>query len=66
MDEIRHLEEKIAHLERHVSEQDRAMLDFAEELAQLRRAVKVLQGRLPEAAAGEPGLPEEDERPPHY
>jgi hypothetical protein len=27
---IRHLEEKIAYLERHVTEQDKAMLEFAE------------------------------------
>ncbi len=54
------LEEKIAYLERHVTEQDKAMLEMAEEIAGLRREVKRLRDRpAGESAAG-------DERPPHY
>lgn len=64
---IRRLEEKIAYLERHVTEQDKAMLELAEELAVLRREVRrwreQAEGRAgPTAAEGD--LP--DERPPHY
>jgi len=67
-DSIRRLEEKIAYLERHVTEQDKAMLEFAEELAALRREVRSLReqsgGRgTPAAGAGDDVA---DERPPHY
>jgi len=65
---LRHLEEKIAYLERHVAEQDRAMLEFSEELARMRREWKALRERL--GAGGTAGPAEEgelpDERPPHY
>lgn len=66
-EQITRLEEKIAYLERHVTEQDKAMLEFAEELTRLRREVKSLSGRLTSgsAPAGEEGAPIE-ERPPHY
>ena len=64
---IRRLEEKIAYLERHVTEQDKAMLEMADELAKLRREMRMLRER------GErSGTPTEDdgdlpeERPPHY
>lgn len=65
---IRRLEEKVAYLERHVTEQDKAMLEFAEELAALRREVRSLRelsgGRgAPAAGAGDDVA---DERPPHY
>jgi SlyX protein len=57
------LEEKIAYLERHVTAQDRAMLELTEELDTVRRELRRLrEGR------GEPGSAPEpaDERPPHY
>ena len=62
---IRRLEEKIAYLERHVTAQDKAMLELAEDVAAMRRAVKALQER------ARSGLPESDgsatdPRPPHY
>lgn len=65
---VRRLEEKIAYLERHVTEQDKAMLEFAEELAALRREVRSLRdlsGVRSTPAAGE-GDDVADERPPHY
>jgi SlyX protein len=64
---VTRLEEKIAYLERHVVEQDKAMLEFADELARLRRELKSLAGKIASAGAagsGEHELPEE--RPPHY
>jgi SlyX protein len=68
---VKRLEEKIAYLERHVAEQDKAMLEFADELAVLRRELKQLQLQLraadgggPSRAGDEADLP--DERPPHY
>lgn len=64
---ITRLEEKIAYLERHVTEQDKAMLEFAEELAAVRRELRLLRER---GAAGGPDgerlRADADERPPHY
>jgi len=67
-DSIQRLEEKIAYLERHVTEQDKAMLEMADGIARLRRELKALRERGAGAAGGgEPGEPEtRDERPPHY
>lgn len=55
----------MAYLERHVTEQDKAMLEFAEELAALRRELKALRER--SGGGTESGEQEtRDERPPHY
>jgi SlyX protein len=63
------LEERLAWLERHVAEQDRAMLDLAEENLRLRQELTRWQARVSNAGIqeGQPGggLGEE-ERPPHY
>lgn len=57
------LEERYAHLQRHQAEQDKVMLELADEVAKLRKEIAVLRARAPGGAdAGE--LP--DERPPHY
>lgn len=64
---IKHLEEKIAYLERHVTEQDKAMLELADDLARLRRDFKLLRDRAAGGDAGGSGNEEmRDERPPHY
>jgi SlyX protein len=63
---IKRLEEKIAHLEHHVTEQDKAMLEFGEELGRLRREVKVWRERLAGGMADRGGEPPAPERPPHY
>ncbi|MEO7414077.1 MAG: SlyX family protein [Opitutaceae bacterium] len=66
MDEsIKRLEEKVAYLERHVTEQDKAMLEFSEDLFRLRKQLLKWQ----EQASGATemiGAPKTDERPPHY
>ncbi len=57
------LEERYAHLQRHVGQQDKAMLELADELKKLRRELAILRA----AQAGAPGPGEmTDERPPHY
>lgn len=66
---IRRLEEKIAYLERHVTEQDKAMLEMAEDIARLRRELKSWRDRTETRSTGVAGgegdsLPHE--RPPHY
>jgi SlyX protein len=59
------LEERITWLQRHVVEQDKAMLELSDELARLRAEMKALRERLAGLGEGsEPNAP--DERPPHY
>ena len=64
---IHRLEEKIAYLERHVTEQDKAMLEMSDALKRVSRELTTLRDR--EAGAGGGGGGEEsaaEERPPHY
>ena len=64
---IHRLEEKIAYLERHVTEQDKAMLEMADAIKRVSRELKTLRER--EAGGGAGGGGEEsaaEERPPHY
>lgn len=63
---LQRLEEKIAYLERHVTEQDKVMLELSDTLTKLRLEVRLLRERSAGAGAGEPELPPKDERPPHY
>jgi SlyX protein len=64
---LNRLEERIAWLERHVTEQDRAMLDLTELVEKLRHEVLRLRDRSAEAAGGaSPGIDAGSERPPHY
>ena len=57
------LEERYAHLQRHQAEQDKVMLELAEELARLKAELAVLRAR--DTSAGTAPEPT-DERPPHY
>jgi len=63
-DRLQILEEKIAYLERHVTEQDKVMLEFSEEITRLRRELLVMRERA--AAAGNATDAPMQERPPHY
>jgi SlyX protein len=57
------LEEKLAWLQRHVAEQDKAMLEMAGEIDRLKKQVAELRAK----PVAEDGGPEPaDERPPHY
>ena len=61
-DRLTRLEERYAHLQRHSTEQDKVMLELADEVAKLRKeiaALRVQRSHGPEEEAG-------DERPPHY
>lgn len=62
---LERVEERIAWLERHVIEQDKAMLELGEELRRLTRELLALRERTttPDAGAGEASA---NERPPHY
>jgi SlyX protein len=65
---LQRLEEKIAYLERHVTEQDKAMLELGDGLARLGREIRALRERDTQGGAGgsQVGETEPDERPPHY
>ncbi|HVU34886.1 MAG TPA: SlyX family protein [Opitutaceae bacterium] len=65
-DEIRRLEEKVAYLERHVVEQDKAMLEMADDIARLRRELTALRDRTGRTSGTTDGEDPADERPPHY
>jgi uncharacterized coiled-coil protein SlyX len=62
-DRLTRLEERYAHLQRHSAEQDKVMLQLADELAKLRKEITAMRLRQPEPRAGGE-VP--DERPPHY
>ena len=57
------LEEKLAWMQRHVAEQDKAMLELAGEIDRLKRKVAELGQRRGEESSAPPAI---DERPPHY
>jgi SlyX protein len=64
---IQLLEEKIAYLERHVADQDKAMLELVEDAVRLRRELGMLRDRLESTGPGDGAArPGPDERPPHY
>lgn len=65
---IQRLEEKIAYLERHVTEQDRAMLELVEQVEAMRRQLKSLRERSARGSGehGESVDDVPDEQPPHY
>jgi len=61
---IDRLEERLAWFERHVTEQDKVMLELSEDLARLRAELIALRARGEAGGTGELLLG--DERPPHY
>ena len=63
---IRELEKKVAYLERHVTEQDKVMLELVEELAMLRAQFGRIREQIAGADAGATAENRAAERPPHY
>ena len=63
---LKRLEEKIAHLEHHVTQQDKAMLEMSEDIARLRRELKTLRERATTGTTSGDTETMPDERPPHY
>lgn len=64
-DSLRRLEEQLAHLQRHIEQQDRAMLNLTRETNRLRQRLERLEAKPTsdgDNAAGSPA----DERPPHW
>ena len=65
-DRVQRLEEKVAYLERHVTEQDKAMLEMGEKLSRLAKELRALRERMAGGAAGEAPEDPAADRPPHY
>jgi SlyX protein len=57
------LEERYAHLQKHMGQQDKAMLELADEVKKLRKELAILRAAQP-GGSGPGETP--DERPPHY
>jgi SlyX protein len=57
------LEERLSWLQRHVTEQDKAMLEQSRLLDRALAEIRLLRER---TANGSPAEPMPDERPPHY
>lgn len=65
------MEEKVAYLERHVTAQDKVMLELSDLLARVRAELKMLRERAGESGSiggvgRDDGGELRDERPPHY
>ncbi|MFM1852080.1 MAG: SlyX family protein [Cephaloticoccus sp.] len=60
---LQRLEEKIAYLERHVGEQDKAMLEMAMQLDRLRQELVTVRDRMAEPKTDTSPV---SEKPPHY
>jgi SlyX protein len=64
-EQLNNLEARFAWLERHVLEQDKAMLAMADELRRLQREIETLRERFG-TAEGPGDAMDPEERPPHY
>ena len=62
-DRLTRLEERYAHLQRHSAEQDKVMMQLADELAKLKKELAAMRARQPDPRGGEDAA---DEKPPHY
>ena len=58
------IEERYAHLQKHLTEQDKAMLALGDELKRVKKELALLRAQ--QIAQPEPGETPQDERPPHY
>lgn len=65
-DDTRRLEEKIAYLEHHVTEQDKVMWELGDQMARLRREIEQLKGRIGAVLPRDSDGSGAEERPPHY
>ena len=63
---IDRIEERLAWLQRHVTEQDKAMLEMAGQLDRIKAEVLRLKQRSESAPTGLDSAGPESDRPPHY
>jgi SlyX protein len=60
------LEERYAHLQRHMVEQDKAMLELGELVSRLKKEIVALKAQAIHGTPEPGGASATDERPPHY
>jgi len=65
-DRVTVVEEKLAHLEKYVSELDGVVREMHDQIAALKREVGRMQDRIEQAQEGEDPDDLEANRPPHY
>ena len=63
-DRLTRLEERYTHLQNHVFEQDKVILELSDALVRVRQELAAL--RDPDRSGGEGAADQIDERPPHY
>ena len=63
-DRLTRLEERYTHLQNHVVEQDKVVLELSDALVRLRKELAAL--RDPDSSPGEGAADQIDQRPPHY
>lgn len=64
-EEIKEMQERIAFLQRHIEQQDRAFLELSKEINLLSQRLARLEGKINQLGGGEEGPPA-DEKPPHW
>lgn len=63
--EIKELQERIAFLQRHIEQQDRAFLELSKEITALSQRLARLEGKMNQLG-GDEASPPADEKPPHW
>jgi uncharacterized coiled-coil protein SlyX len=61
---LAHLEERLSWLQRHATEQDKAIMDLSAQVDRLKKQVTELREKLTAEVRDDPGAAQE--RPPHY
>lgn len=63
--EIKEMQERIAFLQRHIEQQDRAFLELSKEIAVLSQRLARIEGKINQLGGDEEGPPA-DVKPPHW
>jgi uncharacterized coiled-coil protein SlyX len=63
--EIKEMQERIAFLQRHIEQQDRAFLELSKEITVLSQRIARLEGKINQLGGDEEGPPA-DAKPPHW
>jgi uncharacterized coiled-coil protein SlyX len=63
--EIKEMQERIAFLQRHIEQQDRAFLELSKEISVLSQRLARMEGKLNQLGSNEEGPPA-DSKPPHW
>ena len=63
--EIKEMQERIAFLQRHIEQQDRAFLELSKEISVLSQRLARMEGKVNQLRSNEEGPPA-DSKPPHW